>query len=56
MHKTIGDYFKVLSNSGFNKFPLVEELFVTPELIATNESFFEPLRGTPLHMLFSLKK
>jgi cyclopropane fatty-acyl-phospholipid synthase-like methyltransferase len=56
VHKTIGDYFKVLSNSGFNKFPLVEELFVTPELIATNESFFEPLRGTPLHMLFSLKK
>lgn len=56
VHKTLGDYFHMLSSAGFSKFPMVEELFVTPELLQLNESFFGPLKGLPLHMLFSLEK
>lgn len=56
VHKTLGDYFKLLFEAGFSNFPLVEELFVTPELLQIDEAFFKPIQGLPLHVLFCLEK
>lgn len=56
VHKTFADYFSSLSKAGFNRMPEVQELSVTPELVARDEAFFGPLLNTPLHVLFSMTK
>jgi cyclopropane fatty-acyl-phospholipid synthase-like methyltransferase len=56
IHKTLGDYFKLLFDAGFSKFPLVEELFADSDLVKSNAAFFGPVEGLPLHMLFCLEK
>jgi SAM-dependent methyltransferase len=54
VHKTLSDYFTALSSAGFTGMPIVEELHVTGEHLALDERFFGPLKGYPLHVLFSL--
>lgn len=56
VHKTLGDYFNALRESGFSTLPEVTELTVTPELAAMDEGFFKPLLNTPLHLLFKIRK
>lgn len=56
VHKTLGDYFNALRESGFATMPEVTELTVTPELAATDDEFFAPLLNTPLHLLFKIRK
>lgn len=52
VHKTFSDYFAALAEAGFTQLPRVAELGVTDELIALDPSFFGPLRGFALHVLF----
>ena len=56
VHKTFGDYFDGLRQAGFSTLPRVRELTVTPELAATDETFFAPLTNTPLHVLFDITR
>ena len=56
VHKTFGDYFDGLHKAGFSSMPKVRELTVTPELAATDKTFFAPLLNTPLHVLFDVSK
>jgi SAM-dependent methyltransferase len=56
VHKTFGDYFDGLRQAGFSGMPEIDELTVTPELVATDEAFFSPLLNTPLHVLFKVTK
>lgn len=56
VHKTFSDYFNCLAAAGFTKMPMVKELTVTDELVATDATFFEPLRHQPLHVLFKVTK
>ena len=56
VHKTFTDYFDGLRLAGFSRMPGVRELTVTPELAATDETFFGPLLNTPLHVLFDVAK
>ncbi len=53
-HKTFGDYFRLLREAGFETMPVVEELYVTGAHLELDPAFFGPLRGTPLHVLFSV--
>jgi 2-polyprenyl-3-methyl-5-hydroxy-6-metoxy-1,4-benzoquinol methylase len=50
IHKTLEDYFNALRNAGFNTMPILQELRVTPEHLALDESFFSPLFDLPLHL------
>ncbi|MCG6138816.1 MAG: class I SAM-dependent methyltransferase [Nostoc sp. LLA-1] len=50
IHKTLEDYFQVMKGAGFNTMPVLQELRVTPEHIALDESFFSPLLDLPLHL------
>ncbi|MEH2297965.1 MAG: methyltransferase domain-containing protein [Nostoc sp.] len=50
IHKTLEDYFNALKIAGFNTMPILQELRVTPEHIALDESFFSPLLDQPLHL------
>jgi SAM-dependent methyltransferase len=50
VHKTWSDYFRALRGAGFTAMPEVEELHVTEEHVQFDRAFFEPLRGTPLHV------
>jgi SAM-dependent methyltransferase len=54
IHKTFGDYFRLLRQAGFESLPVVEELYVTEDHIELDPAFFGPLRGTPLHVLFAV--
>jgi len=54
LHKTFSDYFAALANVGFTAAPKVIELKVTEEHIKIDKEFFSPLRGYPLHVLFSV--
>lgn len=54
IHKTFGDYFRLLRQAGFESLPVVEELYVTEAHLELDPAFFEPLRGTPLHVLFAV--
>ena len=54
IHKTLSDYFDALKNAGFNKMPILQELRVTPEHIALDESFFRPLADIPLHLAIQI--
>jgi 2-polyprenyl-3-methyl-5-hydroxy-6-metoxy-1,4-benzoquinol methylase len=50
IHKTLEDYFNALKSAGFNTMPTIQELRVTPEHLALDESFFSPLFDLPLHL------
>ena len=54
IHKTFGDYFRLLRQAGFESLPVVEELYVTEAHLELDPAFFGPLRGTPLHVLFAV--
>lgn len=54
VHKTFGDYFVALREAGFTTLPQITELTVTDEHIKLDPSFFGPLRGSPLHVLFQV--
>lgn len=56
VHKTFGDYFDGLRKAGFTRMPEMQELTVTPELAAIDETFFSPLLNQPLHLLFTVTK
>lgn len=56
VHKTFSDYFKCLRRAGFSNMPEVDELTVTPELVAMDKNFFSPLLNQPLHVLFKVSK
>lgn len=56
VHKTFGNYFDALQEAGFTKMPQLQELTVTPELLAMDEAFFSPLLNEPLHVLFKLAR
>ena len=55
LHKTLGDYFRLLAESGWERLPLVEELGVTQAHLELDPHFFQPLQGLPLHLLFLLR-
>lgn len=50
VHKTLDDYFEALRLAGFSTMPTVVELGVTRDMLAVDESFFEPLLDFPLHL------
>lgn len=56
VHKTVADYFQAIRAAGWSAIPGVEELSVTSEHLKASPSFFEPLAGLPLHMLFTLEE
>jgi len=56
IHKTLEDYFNALKIAGFNTMPILQELRVTPEHIALDESFFSPLVDQPLHLAIQLSR
>lgn len=55
-HKTLEDYFTALQAVGFEKMPTLLELRVTPELIALDADFFQPLIDLPLHLVFEVRR
>lgn len=55
VHKTWADYFEALDRAGFTRTPKVVELRVTDEHLEIDPTFFGPLRGYPLHVLFRLE-
>jgi hypothetical protein len=55
VHKTFADYFEALAAAGWRSLPSVVELKVTAEHVAFDRSFFAPLEGFPLHLLFCLE-
>jgi ubiquinone/menaquinone biosynthesis C-methylase UbiE len=56
IHKTLEDYFNALKITGFNTMPILQELHVTPEHIAIDESFFSPLLDQPLHLALQISR
>jgi len=56
IHKTFEDYFNALKIAGFNTMPILQELRVTPEHIALDESFFSPLLDQPLHLAIQVSR
>lgn len=55
IHKTFEDYFALMAEAGFRALPRVKELRVLSEHVALDPSFFGPLEGYPLHVLFRLE-
>jgi len=53
VHKTFADYNRLLREAGFLALPIVDELYVTEEHLALDPDFFGPLRGTPLHVMYT---
>lgn len=56
VHKTFSNYFNSLRQAGFTNMPEIQELTVTPDLVAVDEDFFSPLLNEPLHVLFKITK
>ena len=56
IHKTIADYFLALQQAGWARMPQLEELAVCKEHLRLDPAFFGPLAGTPLHLLFALRR
>lgn len=56
IHKTFEDYFDALQSAGFNKMPTLKELRVTPEMIALDKSFFNPIADLPLHTVIQISQ
>ena len=54
VHKTFADYNRLLREAGIRQMPEVYELFVTQEHLALDPDFFGPLKGTPLHLLYTV--
>lgn len=54
LHKTLAAYFSALERSGWVGSPQVEELGVSEAMLQEDPSFFGPLVGLPLHLLFAL--
>ena len=54
VHKTFTTYFQALSEAGFTKMPLVEELHIAAEHVEMDPDFFGTLIDLPLHVAFSL--
>jgi len=50
VHKTFEDYFEGLRQAGFAAMPILTELKVTDDMLATNPDFFAPLFDLPLHL------
>ena len=55
VHKTVVDYFDALAAAGWTTLPRMRELHVTADHLEMEPEFFGPLRGLPLHLLFSLE-
>lgn len=55
VHKTWADYFEALDRVGFTRTPKVAELHVTDDQVRIDPTFFGPLRGYPLHVLFRVE-
>jgi hypothetical protein len=55
VHKTWQDYFSALHSAGFRSLPAVTELSVTQAHVELDPSFFGPLQGYPLHVMFVLQ-
>lgn len=55
-HKTLQDYFQMLSATGWQGLPHLEELGVTEAHLNLDPAFFGPLRGLPLHLLVLLRR
>ncbi len=56
IHKTLEDYFNALKFATFNTMPILKELRVTPEHIALDQAFFNPLLDIPLHLAIQVSK
>ncbi len=56
IHKTLEDYFNALKIAAFNTMPILKELRVTPEHVALDEAFFNPLLDIPLHLAIQVSK
>jgi ubiquinone/menaquinone biosynthesis C-methylase UbiE len=56
IHKTLEDYFNSLKIAAFNTMPILQELRVTSEHIALDESFFSPLLDLPLHLAIQVSR
>jgi ubiquinone/menaquinone biosynthesis C-methylase UbiE len=56
VHKTLQDYFESLQLAGFTTMPVLQELHVTPEHVALDESFFKPLVDYPLHLAIQVSR
>lgn len=54
LHKTLAAYFSAIQRSGWLSLPQVEELGVSEAMLQEEPSFFGPLAGLPLHLLFAL--
>ena len=55
VHKTFTDYIRLLREAGWTRLPQIEELYVTDAHVKLDPAFFGPLRGTPLHVLFTVE-
>jgi len=55
VHKTFTDYIRLLREAGWTSLPEIEELYVTAAHVELDPDFFGPLRGTPLHVMFSVE-
>ena len=55
VHKRFADYFAALSRAGWTNCPAVEELSVSDAHLALDPEFFTPLKGYPLHVMFTLE-
>jgi SAM-dependent methyltransferase len=56
IHKTFADYITALERSGWTRLPAIEELGVRQEHLDLDPTFFAPLAGCPLHLLFRLRR
>ncbi|MDE0959597.1 MAG: class I SAM-dependent methyltransferase [Planctomycetota bacterium] len=56
IHKTFEDVFSALRDAGFEKFPEMRELAVTEEHLASDASFFGPLKDLPLHIAIRVER
>jgi len=54
-HKTLEDLHSLVHRAGFSVINL-SELYVTQEHLDIDANFFEPLQGTPLHVLLEAEK
>jgi len=55
VHKTFTDYIDLLRDAGWTRLPKIEELYVTDAHVELDPRFFGPLRGTPLHVMFTVE-
>jgi SAM-dependent methyltransferase len=56
VHKPLEEFFGALSLAGFSTMPIVKELRVTPEHVALDPDFFQPLFDYPLHLAIQVSR